>query len=166
MESSSSHYPDQVFLLHGTAWQASWCDAIRKVRHLSSLCQKYLEVKVAQLFPTLCDPMDCTVHGILQAGILEWVAVPFSRGSSQPRDQTQVFRIAGGFFTSWAPRKFKNTGVGSLSISLVDLPHPGIELGAYPFSRWSSPPRNGNGVSCIAGDSLPAELPKKAVTPE
>ena len=46
--------------------------------------------------------MDYTVHGILQARILEWVAFPFSRGSSQPRDQTQVFNIAGGFFTSWA----------------------------------------------------------------
>ena len=44
------------------------------------------KVKVAQLCPTLCDPMDCIVHGILQARILEWVAVPFSRGSSQPRD--------------------------------------------------------------------------------
>ena len=43
-----------------------------------------------------------TVHGILQATILEWVAFPFSRGSSQPRDQTQVSQIAGGFFTSWA----------------------------------------------------------------
>ena len=53
---------------------------------------------------TLCDPMDYTVHGILQARILEWVAFPFSRLSSQPRDQTQVSRIAGGFFTSWAPR--------------------------------------------------------------
>ena len=40
--------------------------------------------------------MDYTVHGILQARILEWVAVPFSRGSSQPRDQTQASRIAGG----------------------------------------------------------------------
>ena len=49
---------------------------------------------------TLCDPMDCIVHGILQARILEWVAFPFSRGSSQPRDLTQVSRIAGGFFTS------------------------------------------------------------------
>ena len=45
------------------------------------------------------------VHGILQARILEWVAIPFSRGSSQPRDQTQVSRIAGGFFTSWATRE-------------------------------------------------------------
>ena len=45
---------------------------------------------------------DYTVHGILQARILQWVAVPFSRGSSQPRDRTQVSHTAGGFFTSWA----------------------------------------------------------------
>ena len=53
----------------------------------------------------LCDPRDCSLpgssfHGILQARILEWVAMPFSRGSSQPRDQTQVFCIASGFFAS------------------------------------------------------------------
>ena len=53
----------------------------------------------------LCDPMDYTVHEILQARILEWVAFPFSRGSSQPRDQTQVSSIAGRFFTSWATRE-------------------------------------------------------------
>ena len=58
------------------------------------------KVKVVQLCPTLCDPVDYTDHGILQARILEWVAVPFSRGSSQPRDRTQVSHIAGGFFTS------------------------------------------------------------------
>ena len=52
-----------------------------------------------------CNPMDYTIHGILQAGILEWVAFPFSRGSSQPRDWTQVSHIAGGFFTSWATRE-------------------------------------------------------------
>ena len=45
-------------------------------------------VKVAQLCPTLCNPMDCVVHGILQTRILEWVAFPFSRGTSQPRDRT------------------------------------------------------------------------------
>ena len=59
-----------------------------------------VKVKVAQSCLTLCDPVDCTVHGILQARILEWVAVPFSRESSQPRDRTQVSLIAGGFFTS------------------------------------------------------------------
>ena len=64
-----------------------------------------LKVKVSQSCPTLCDPMDYLVPGILQARILEWVAFPFSRGSSQPRDQTQVSHIAGGFFTSWATRE-------------------------------------------------------------
>ena len=49
--------------------------------------------------------MDCTVHGILQAEILEWVAIPFSRGSSQPRDQIQVSHIAGRFFTIEATRE-------------------------------------------------------------
>ena len=46
------------------------------------------EVKVAQSCPTLCNPMDYAVNGVLQAGILEWVAFPFSRRSSQPRNQT------------------------------------------------------------------------------
>ena len=59
-----------------------------------------VKVKVTQLCPTLCNPMNYTVHRILQARILQWVAFPFSRGSSQPRDQTQVFCIAGRFFTS------------------------------------------------------------------
>ena len=58
------------------------------------------EVKVIQSCPTLGDPMDYTVHGILQARILEGVAFPFSRRSFLLRDQTQVSRIAGRFFTS------------------------------------------------------------------
>ena len=66
---------------------------------------KWKKVKVAQSCPILCDPMDYTLHEILQARILEWVAFPFSRGSSQPRDQTQVSHIAGRFFTSWATRE-------------------------------------------------------------
>ena len=59
-----------------------------------------MKVKVTQSRLTLCDPMDYTVHGILQARILEWVAFLFSKGSSQPRDQTQVSCIAGRFFTN------------------------------------------------------------------
>ena len=55
--------------------------------------------------PTFCDSMDFTVYVILQARILEWIAFPFSRESSQPRDRTQVSYIAGEFFTSWATRK-------------------------------------------------------------
>ena len=57
------------------------------------------EVKVIQLCLTLCDPMDYTVYGILQARILVWVAFPFPRGSSQPRDQTQISCIASKLFT-------------------------------------------------------------------
>ena len=75
-----------------------------------------VKVKVAQSCPILCNPMDYTVHGILQARILEWVVFPFSRGSSQPRDWTQVSHNAGKFFTRWATGKPKNTGMGSLSL--------------------------------------------------
>ena len=60
--------------------------------------------EVTQSCPTLCDPMDCSlpgssVHGILQARVLEWVAISFSRASSRPRDQTQVSLIGGRRFT-------------------------------------------------------------------
>ena len=78
--------------------------------------EKTVKVKVTQLCPTLCNPMDYTVHGILQARILEWVAFPLCRGSPQPRDRTQVSGIAAGFFASWATGKPKNTEVGSLSL--------------------------------------------------
>ena len=57
------------------------------LRNCSEEVKGTVKVKVTQLCPTLCDPMDYTVHEILQARILEWVAVPFSWGSSQPRDQ-------------------------------------------------------------------------------
>jgi len=69
-----------------------------------------MKVLVSQSCPTLCDPVDCSssglsVHGILQARILEWVAIPFPRGSSRPRNQTHVSCIAGKFFTIWAIRE-------------------------------------------------------------
>ena len=60
-----------------------------------TLATRSEEVKGTQSCPTLCDPMDYTVHGILQARILEWVAFPFSRGSSWPRNWTEVSCIAG-----------------------------------------------------------------------
>ena len=65
------------------------------------------ESEVTQSCPTLCDPMDCSlsgfsVHGIFQARVLEWIAISFSRGSSRPRNRTQVSRIAGRLFTVWA----------------------------------------------------------------
>ena len=66
--------------------------------------------EVAQLCPTLCDPMDTSlpgsvIHGIFQARILEWTAISFSRGSSWPRDQTWVSCIADRRFTVWATRE-------------------------------------------------------------
>ena len=68
---------------------------------------KESESEVTQSCPTLCDPINCippgsSVHGILQARILEWVAISFSRGSSQPRDWTWVSHIVGRRFTVWA----------------------------------------------------------------
>ena len=73
----------------------------------------YTEVKwseSAQSCPTLCDPTDCSlpgssVHGIFQARVLEWVAISFSGGSSQPRDRTRVSRTTGRRFTVWATRE-------------------------------------------------------------
>ena len=69
----------------------------------TKLRQTYKHAKLLQSCPTLCDPMDCSlpgssVHGILQARILEWVAIPISRGSSLPRDQAWVSCIVGRFF--------------------------------------------------------------------
>ena len=95
----------------------------------------YLKVKVTQLCLTLCDPMDSTVHGILQVRILEWVAFPFSRGSSQPRDWTQVSQIAGKFFNSWATKEAQEP-----------------EWVAYHFSK---------GSFWLQGDSFSTELSGK-----
>ena len=78
-----------------------------------------MKMKITQACPTLCDPMDYTVHGILQARIQEWVAFPFSRRSSQPREQTQVSHIAGDPLPAEPQGQPKNTGVGSLSLSLL-----------------------------------------------
>ena len=104
-------------------WEIPWtgepdglpCMGLHRVGHdwsnlatATQYCKSAMKVKVAQSRLTLCDPMGYTVHGILQARILEWVSVPFFRGSSQPRDLTQVSCIAGGFFTSWATREAHN----------------------------------------------------------
>ena len=94
---------------------------------------------VGQSYPTLCDPMGCSwpgspVHGILQARILEWVAMSSSRGSSQPGIESRSPVLKADSLPSEPPGKPKNTGVGSPS-----------------FSRRSSPSRNQTGVFCIAG---------------
>ena len=74
------------------------------------LPQIHIESEVAQSCPTLCYPMDCSLpgsslHGILQARVLEWVAISFSRGSSRPRDRTQVSHIGGRHFNLSATRE-------------------------------------------------------------
>ena len=92
------------------------------------------KVKVTQLCLTLCDPMDYTVHGILQARILDWVAVPFSRGSSKTQGSIP--------------------GLPHCRRILYQLIHKGspriLERVAYPFSSGSSWPRNWTRISCIA----------------
>ena len=70
-------------------------------------------VLAAWACPTLWDPIEgslpgSSVHGILQARILEWAAMPFTKGSSWSQDRTQVSHIAGGFFTNWATREAYN----------------------------------------------------------
>ena len=92
-------------------WHVPTTGVCRDYTQLSSFSFLYLKVKVlvTQLCPTLCDPMDyslpgSSVHGILQTTTVEWVAIPFSRESSWPRDQAQVSCIAGSFFAVWASR--------------------------------------------------------------
>ena len=89
--------------------------------------------------------MDYTVHGILQARVLEWIAFPFSRGSSQPRDLTQVSCTAGRFFTSWDTREAQEYWSGWPIPFPVELLDPGIKLGS----------------SALHADSLPTELSGK-----
>ena len=85
----------------------AWCAAVHGVAKSWTGLSSWTEHrrKVGESYLTLCDPLDYTVHGILQASILGWVAFPFSRGSSHPRDRTQVSHIAGRFFTNWAVRE-------------------------------------------------------------
>ena len=112
------------------------------------------ENEVTQLCPTLCHLMDCSlpgssVHRIFQAIVLEWIAISFSRGTSQPRDRTRVSHIASRFFTEWANGEVQEYWVGSLSLLQGNLPDPGIKLGSPAFRV----------------DSLPAELPLPVVEP-
>ena len=108
---------------------------------------------VAQSCPILCSPVDCshpgsTVHGILQERILEWVAMPSSRGSSQPRGS--------------------NLGLPHCRRILYHLSYQGspriLEWAAYPFSRGSSQPRNQSGVSYIAGRFFISKATQEAPT--
>ena len=79
------------------------------------------EVKAAHLCPTPCNPMDYTAHGILQARILEWVAFPFSKGSSEPRDRSQVSHIACGFFPNGAITEALIQSIGLIIQTLLSM---------------------------------------------
>ena len=94
-----------------------------------------VKVKVPQSYLALWDPMGYTVHGILQARILEWVAVPFSRGSSQPRESNP-----GLPHCRWILYQLSNQRGPRI-----------LEWVAYPFFSGSSQLRNWTGISCIAG---------------
>ena len=127
------------------------------------------ESEVAQSCPTLCDPVDCSppgssVHGILQARILEWVAISFSKGSSRHRNQTQVSRIASRCFNLWATREAQSEVAQSCPTlwDPMDYSPPGssvhgifqariLEWVTISFSRESSWPRDRTRVSRIAG---------------
>jgi len=99
-------------------------------------CMCYvLCAKLLQSCPTLCSPMDCSppgssVHAILQARILEWVAIPLSSRSSQARDRTCVSCIAGGFFTVWATREVEHsiTKLSKIELKVSRICHPKICL--------------------------------------
>ena len=103
------------------------------------------------------NPMDYA-HGILQARKLEWVAYPFSSGSSQPRSQTGVSCIAGRFFTNWAIRealKSESYSVATLcspmAYTVMEFSRPGIlKWVAVPFFRASSQPRDWTQISRTA----------------
>ena len=90
--------------------QQQWDDRQPRCPSADEWIRNQWTSELAQSCPTLCDPMDCSlpgssIHGIFQARVLEWVAISFSRGSSWPRDQTQVYRIAGRCLTVWAARE-------------------------------------------------------------
>ena len=105
-----------------------------------------MHAKSIQSCPILCDPMDyspsgSSVHGILQARILESVAIPFSKGSSQPKDQTQVSCTASRLFTIWATSEAREHWSGSLSllsrIFLTQRLNPGLRTSGILFTIWT-----------------------------
>ena len=120
-------FPNQVSCISGRFFSI-WTNQCKSLSHVQ-----------------LCDPVDYTVHRILQARIRKWAAIPLSGGSSQPRDWTQVSCISGRFFTSWVTREAQEDCSGWPIPSPGDLPGPGFEPG-FP---------------ALQADSLPAEPPGK-----
>ena len=107
--SGTKKSPGSWFYLPRTPTKHPDC-TVEEVDLPSTHTKSEVKMSVAQSCLTLCDPMDCSppgssVHGILQARILEWAAFSFSRGSPWPRDEAQVSYVAGRFFTLWATRE-------------------------------------------------------------
>ena len=109
---------------------------------------------VAHSGPTLCESMDCSppgfsIHGILQASILEWVAIPFSRGSSQPRNQTRVSCFTGRFFTIWVTWEADTSTLQAYShhtINILLAKASWIPVQHQEFRKYILPSMRGRGL--------------------
>ena len=125
--SSLSLWPSKLPIFQNEALDIS--PILHRAKGPTYARKKVKESEVAQLCPTLCDPMDCSLpgsslHGILQAGVLEWVAIAFSRGSSWPRDRTWVSHIPGRRFNLWATREANVDCIGAASSTKLTLTIP------------------------------------------
>ena len=119
------------------------------------LLPQSLTMKATQSCLTVCNPMDYTVHGILQSRILEWIAFPFSKGSSQPRDRTRVSSFKVDSLPTEPQGKPKNYGVGSLSLLQGIFPIQELNWGLlrcrqilYQLSYQGSPLKSLSIVYC------------------
>ena len=136
--------------------------------YLIYLMKSESESEVSQSCQTLCNPVDCSppgfsIHGILQARMLEWVASSFSRGSSRPRDRTQVSRIAGRCFYLWASREYPN--LPDTILLLYNYSPSVISESLWPheiYSPWNSPGQNTGVGSCSL---LQGTSPTQALNP-
>ena len=114
-----------------SAWKVESLPAQCTNTHCYLMLLSEAAAKSLQSCPTLCDPMDCSppgtvVHGILQARTLEWVAISYAKGSSQPRNRTLVSCISGRLFTSYKGRPLQSTEqhLQILPLDVSSVPHP------------------------------------------
>ena len=119
-------------------------DTIKYIKILVNChCESESESEVAQSCLNLCNPVDCSppgscVHGVLQARILEWIAISFSRGSSWPRNRTQVSCITGRCFNLWATRELSLHFTLKASDVTIENVHLTLICGIIPctFTSW------------------------------
>ena len=114
-----------------SAWKVESLPAQCTNTHCYLMLLSEAAAKSLQSCPTLCDPMDCSppgtvVHGILQARTLEWVAISYAKGSSQPRNRTLVSCISGRLFTSYkgSPLQSTEQHLQILPLDVSSVPHP------------------------------------------